>query len=448
MGRKKKVKFQSPLGMHDILSKNQKYFRRIKKTVREVADFYRFREITTPIVESTDLFSRGVGESTDIVEKQMYILKVRGDSLALRPEGTAPIVRAYIQHGMKSLPQPVKLWYFGPFFRHEKPQAGRYRQFWSSGLEVLGDENPVVDAQVIQISYVILKKLGLKNLVIEINSIGCSQCRPYYKKILKNYLRPHRPSLCEDCKSRFKENPFRVLDCKNERCKEIVSLAPQIIDHLCKECHNHFKEVLGFLDDLKLPYHLNPYLVRGLDYYTKTVFEIFPSEKDDLPILNVEAKENIDGKDKDIPESLFKNALAGGGRYDKLADLLGGKDVPACGVAIGVERIIELMKIKGIKPCREKKPKIFLAQLGEKAKKESLILMEDFRRAKILAVTAFNKNSLGAQLRVADKLKVKYSLILGQKEVIDREILIRDMKTGDQEAVAIDEIVKEIKKRI
>jgi len=447
MGRKKKIRFQSLPGMHDILSKNQKYFRKIKKTVRKIAGFYRFREITTPIIESADLFSRSIGESTDIVKKEMYILKTRGDSLALRPEGTAPIVRAYIQHGMKSLPQPVKLWYFGPFFRHERPQAGRYRQFWQTGLEVLGDENPVVDAQIVQISYIILKKLGFKDLVIEINNIGCSQCRPYYKKMLKNHLRSRRSFLCEDCKSRFKENPFRILDCKNEKCREIVSSAPQIIDHLCKECHNHFKEVLGFLDDLKLPYHLNPYLVRGLDYYTKTVFEIFPSGKDGLPVSEEGVKEEIERQGKDIPESLFRNSLAGGGRYDKLADLLGGQDVPACGVAIGIERVIELMKVKGIKPGRRKKPKIFLAQLGQRAKRESLILMEDFRRAKILAATAFNKNSLGAQLKVADKLGVKYSLILGQKEVIDREILIRDMKTGKQEVIAIDEIVKEIKKR-
>jgi len=448
MGRKKKIKFQSLPGMHDILFRDQRYFRKIKKTVRKVAGFYGFREITTPIIENVDLFSRGIGESTDIVKKEMYILKTRGNSLALRPEGTAPIVRAYIQHGMQSLPQPVKLWYFGPFFRHERHQAGRYRQFWQTGLEVLGDESPIVDAQIIQISHIILKKLGFKDLVIEINNIGCSQCRPYYKKILKNYLKSHRPSLCGDCKSRFKENPFRILDCKNEKCKEIVNSAPQIIDHLCKECHNHFKEVLEFLDDLKLPYHLNPYLVRGLDYYTKTVFEILPAGEDGLPLSEEGAHEEVKKYNRNIPESLFKNALGGGGRYDKLADLLGGQDIPACGVAIGVERIIELMRVKGVKLYKKKEPKIFLAQLGKRAKKESLMLMEDFRKEKISAVTAFNKNSLREQLKVADKLRVKYSLILGQKEVIDREILIRDMKTGKQEAIAIDEIVKEIKKRI
>jgi len=440
MTRKKRKKIQSPSGMHDVLPKEQRYFKEVHKAVRSLANYYRFGKIDTPIVEDAELFDKGVGESTEIIQKQMYVLKTRGgDSLALRPEGTAPIVRSYIQHGMKTLPQPVKLWYFAPFFRHERPQAGRYRQFWQTGLEVLGDENPVIDAQVIQISYEILKKLKFNNLVIEVNSIGCSQCRPYYKKLLKNYLRPYRSSLCKDCQNRFKDNPLRILDCKEEKCREIVKSAPQIIDHLCKDCHGHFKEVLEFLDELELPYHLNSYLVRGLDYYTKTVFEIVPGNEEGLPLS--------EDSEKDSPAPLAKNSLGGGGRYDGLAKILGGEDLPAFGVAFGVERIIELMKDRDIKPYKSKKPKVFLAQLGKKAKIESLKLMEKFRKSRVSVITAFDKDSLKSQLKVADRWGVKYSLILGQKEVIDKEILIRNMKTGKQTAVDIDKVVKEIKKR-
>ncbi len=445
MVKKKKKKAQSPSGMHDVLPKEQRYFKEVHKAFQSLARYYRFGKIDTPIVEDADLFTKGVGEGTEVVQKQMYVLKTRGgDLLALRPEGTAPIVRSYIEHGMKTLPQPVKLWYFGPFFRYERPQAGRYRQFWQTGLEVLGDGNPVIDAQVIQIFYEILKKLKFDNLVIEINSIGCSQCRPYYKKLLKNHLRSYRSSLCKDCQKRFKDNPLRILDCKQDKCKEIVSSAPQIIDHLCKECHGHFKEVLEFLDELELPYHLNPYLVRGLDYYTKTVFEVVPSDEDGLPL----SKSLEEGKEEDISKSLAKNALGGGGRYDDLAKTLGGNDIPAFGVAAGVERIIELMKIRDIRPYKKKKPKVFLAQLGKKAKIESLKLMEKFRKSRVSVVTAFDKDSLKSQLKAADRWGVKYSLILGQKEVIDKEILIRNMKTGKQTAVDIDKVVKEIKKRI
>jgi histidyl-tRNA synthetase len=447
MAKKKKSKLQSPSGMHDILPKEQRYFREVHRAVQSIAKYYRFGKIDTPIIENVDLFSKSVGQSTDIITKQMYTLKTKGeDILVLRPEGTAPIVRSYIQHGMRTLPQPVKLWYFGPFFRYERPQAGRYRQFWQTGVEVLGDKSSVIDVQVIQIFYEILRKLKLDNLVIEINSIGCSQCRPYYKKLLKNFLRSNSSSLCKDCKVRLKENPLRILDCKEEGCRDIVNSAPQIIDHLCKECHSHFKEVLEFLDELNLPYHLNPYLVRGLDYYTKTVFEIFPGGEDGLPFPKDELGKKIEGED--ISNILAKNALGGGGRYDDLAKILGGKDILVFGMAAGVERIVELMKIKDINPRRGKKPKIFLAQLGKRAKVESLKLMEQFRKARIPVLTAFDKDSLKSQLRVADRWGVKYSLILGQREVIDKEIMIRDMKSGKQTSVEISKIIKEVKKRI
>jgi len=432
MSKSKKAKLRSPSGMHDILPRDQKYYRIVYKAAKSIADFYRFGQINTPIVEDLELFSKGTGESTDIVQKQMFVLKSRGGkNLALRPEGTPSIVRSYLEHGMSSYPQPVKLWYFGSYFRYERPQAGRFRQFRQLGFEVLGDQGAAIDAQIIQIFHSVLESMKLEDLVIEINSIGDYQCRPYYKKLLVNYFRSRQSSLCSDCRRRLKQNPLRILDCKEEKCQRIIKSAPQIIDHLCKDCHDHFKEVLEFLDDLGLPYHLNPYLVRGLDYYTKTVFEIFQLEKQ-----------------KEDSEKTVRNALAGGGRYDNLAKVLGGKEVPACGGAMGVERIIEIIKNSKFSVKKAKKPKVFLAQLGKRAKRLSLKLMEDFRKDNVFVAQVLTKDSLKSQLKAADRLGVKYALILGQKEVIEGEILVRNMKTGKQKTVKINRIVKTIKKKI
>lgn len=418
----RKPKFQRPKGMHDILPEEQKYYQRIYDVVSNIADFYGFGKIDTPIVEEIELFSKGIGLATDIVKKEMYSLKTKGgDILGLRPEWTAPVVRAYIENGMQNLPQPLKLWYFGPCYRYERPQLGRYRQFWQFGFEVFGEQNSVIDAQIIQIFYNILQDLKLKDLIIEVNSIGDSNCRPYYKKLLTNYFRSRESSLCISCKRRLKENVLRILDCKEEKCQPIKAEAPQTFDHLCDECHSHFKEVLEFLDEIEIPYNLNPYLVRGLDYYTKTVFEIF-------------AKGN--------------NALAGGGRYDKLVKLLGGKETPACGAAAGVERIISLMKSQEVKFPKEQETQIFLAQLGSLAKRKSLKLLGDFRKAKIMVAESFGRDSLKAQLNRADKIKARYTLILGQKEALEGVVIIRDMSNGKQEIVKIDEVVGEMKKKL
>jgi histidyl-tRNA synthetase len=420
-----KPKFQTPKGMHDIFGENWKYFNRIFEVVKSFADFYNFERIETPVLEEEELFTRGIGLATDIVQKEMFTLKTKGgDHLALRPEGTAPVVRAYIQHGMQTLPQPVKIWYFSQFFRYEHPQAGRFRQFWQFGFEILGEQNSALDAQVILIFYKILKELGFENLVIKINSIGDSFCRPYYKKVLVSYLKHRAYALCPDCKRRLKENPLRVLDCKQDRCRQIVSQAPQILNHLCEGCKNHLKSVLEFLDVLQLPYNLDPYLVRGLDYYTKTVFEIFEESEKGRAI----------------------GALAGGGRYDNLAKILGGGEVPAVGGAAGVERIIELMKEKQVKLPKERKPKIFLAQIGELAKKKSLKLIEEFREEKIPIYESIGKDSLKAQMKLADKFGVRYVLIFGQQEALNDEILLRDMETGKQKKLKLKNLIKEVKK--
>ena len=350
----KKLKLQNLTGMHDILPEDQVYFKKVQKSLETVARYYAFEKIDTPILEHAEVFSKSAGSTSDVVEKEMYTFRTKGgDVVALRPEFTPGIVRSYIEHGMYNLPQPVKLWTSGPCFRHDRPQKGRYRQFLQASLEMLGDKSSSIDGQIIQMSYDILKDLSFKNITIEINSIGDQECRPYFRKILINYFKSRKSALCSDCQRRLKENPLRILDCKEEKCQQVKAGAPQIIDHLCENCHAHFKQVLEFLDELELPYTLNPYLVRGLDYYTKTVFEI--SEKSDMGAVY--------------------GALASGGRYDGLVKLLGGRDTPACGVGIGISRIMELMMEKEIKiDKKEQVPKIFLAQLGQMAKPKSLKL--------------------------------------------------------------------------
>ena len=429
----KRQKFQTPTGIHDILPKDQPYYQKIYKVTDEVAQFYGFGKLDTPVIEETALFEKGTGGTTDIVQKEMFNLKTKGgDALTLRPEFTPGLVRAYNQHGMHALPQPVKVYTYGPVFRYEHPQAGRFRQFNQLDLEVFGEESAAIDAQVIQLFYIILKELKFSHLIIEVNSTGDSQCRPYYKKVLVNYLRGHQASLCADCKRRTKENPLRVLDCKQEKCQRVRSQAPQILDHLCDPCKEHFKSLLEFLDAADLPYHLDPYLVRGLDYYTKTVFEIF-SEK---------------GMETEEGETIIRNALVGGGRYDALIRLLGGKDIPATGAAAGVERIVELMKDLGLPGLEPTEPKIFLAQLGDLPKKKSLKLLEELRKAKIPVAESLGRDSLRAQLARADKLEVLYTLIFGQKEVLDEIIVIRKMDTGEQTTVKLDKVTEEIKKRL
>ena len=430
----KRPKFQRPTGMKDILPEEQPYFEKIYRSVDDIAKFYGFGKIDTPMVEDLELYERGTGQSTDIVEKQMYTIKTKGgDVLAMRPEFTPGIVRAFNENGMLNLPQPVKLYTYGPLFRYEHPQAGRFRQFHQVDFEIFGEESAAIDAQIIQIFYAFLRDLKFSHLIIEVNSIGDAQCRPYYKKVLVNYLRPRQNSLCADCRRRIRENPLRVLDCKEEKCQRIKAQAPQFLDHLCDSCKSHFKSLLEFLDEIDLPYHLDPYLVRGLDYYTKTVFEIF--------------SESTVGQ-KEGEEVVSRSALVGGGRYDNLVRLLGGKDVPAMGAAGGVERIIALMKEKGFPGAQMSIPKIFLAQLGDLPKKKSLKLLEELRKAKISIAESLGRDSLRTQLARADKLEVEYTLILGQREMLDETIVIRKMDTGEQAIVKMDKVVEELRKRL
>lgn len=447
---KKKKYFQSSTGMHDILPHEQPWYQAVEKKVEDIARFYRFDKIETPILEETELFTKGVGQSSDVVEKQMYTFRTKGgDSVTLRPEGTAPVVRSYIQHGMIALPSPVKLYYNEPFFRYERPQRGRLREFHQIGFEVFGENSPAIDGELIQIAYVILKEVGLNDLRIEVNSIGDSFCRPYYKKLLANYFRNRAAGFCFDCKRRLKVNPLRIFDCKEEKCIQIRSQAPQIVDHLCQDCHAHFKGLLEILDEIEIPYELNPFLVRGLDYYTKTVFEIF-FVKETGKAKEGEAT-NSEGSrvaDQQASEMAAQEALAGGGRYDNLVRLLGGKDSPAVGFAAGVERIVAHMKEENVVLPKIQEPALFLAQLGDSAKKKSLRILEELRKAKIPTAESIGKNSLKSQLHLADKLSVKFTIIIGQEEVLHNSAILREMDSGSQETVSLDKLVEEIKKRL
>lgn len=411
--------------MADILPEDYIFYQNIYDKAEEIASYYGFQPIKTPLLEKAELFTTSIGIATDIVEKQMYLLKTRGgDKLALRPEGTAPVMRSYLEHGMHNLPQPVMLWYKGSFFRHENPQKGRSREFQQFGLEIINEAKPVAEAIIIQVLKLTLEELGVGPVIVHINSIGDKECRANYRKELVHYYRKKEKNLCKDCQRRLKTNPLRLLDCKEQKCLELKEEAPQIIDYLCAPCKEHLKEVLEFLDSRQISYFLNTNLVRGLDYYTRTVFEIF---------------EDREGA---------SDALAAGGRYDYLAKTLGKKDFPAAGGAIGVDRTVELMKEKKIAAKHKRPAKVFLVQLGTAAKYKSLEIIEMFRKAHLPLSQSISKDSLRGQLKLAGKFNAPYALILGQKEALENSIIVRDMESGTQESVAIEKVVEVIKNKI
>ncbi len=427
MSKIKPKQIQSAKGMHDILPEDQKYWRYVQKKAETLLEYYGFERFSTPILESVELFTRSVGETSDIVAKEIYTLKTKGgDILALRPEGTAPTVRAYLENGMNVRPHPVKLYYIDPMFRHDEPQHGRFRQFYQLGVETIGDGSEAVDAELIFLAYKLLESLGLDGYSVQINSIGDQNCRPAYIKALRDYFKNRSKKLCATCKVRLKENVLRILDCKEEGCKELAKEAPQMMDFLDEQCRLHFKHVLEFLDEAKVPYILNPYLVRGLDYYTRTVFELVPDEN-----------------------ATAQSTLVAGGRYDRLIEQLGGVKMPAAGWAMGIERIIMVMKEKNVHvPDASPKPKVFLVQLGEAPKRKALPLFESFRKAGVEAKSSLGRDSIKSQLRIAHRLGVRFALIFGQREALEGTIILREMDTGVQETILLDKIVDEVKKRL
>jgi len=414
-------------GFRDIMPEEQGRWNFVRDAMRSLAESYTFDRIDLPILERSDLFLRTLGKGTDVIEKEMYVFTDPSNrSVALRPEATASAARAYIEHGMVERPQPVKLWYEGPMFRHDRPQAGRFRQFNQVGFEVFGSSEPIIDAQLILIGKKIFETLGL-DVTVQINSIGTPECRQAYLAELVSYFRQFRSRLPEDDKRRLQKNPLRLLDSKEPETIELLKDAPQILDWLDEKSKEHFMRVLEFLDEVEMPYVLNSHLVRGLDYYTHTVFEFM-----------------LAGDENEKAQ----NALGGGGRYDGLVELIGGRPTPACGFALGLERMVRALSDKGIDPPQYPKANVFFAQLGDAARRVGLRLFEEFRKSGIIVSEAVGKNALKAQLEVANKLGVQFTLILGQKEVLDGTIIIRDMESGAQETIDVKKIVSVVERKL
>lgn len=413
-------------GVRDVLPADQPYWRQAFEMAQSLCDAYSVDRIETPVLEETGLFVRSVGKQTDIVEKEMFSFETTGNEhVTLRPENTASICRAYIHHGMLNLPQPVKLWYWGPQFRHERPQSGRYRQFWQYGVEMIGESDAVIDAQLALIAWRFLKDLGI-DTVVRINSIGTPESRVNYRNALVAYFRPKRNRLSEEDKKRLLKNPLRLLDSKDPAMAELKAEAPQIVDWLDEPSKNHFMRVLEYLDEVGVPYQLDPFLVRGLDYYTQTVFELYDTSETD---------------------ETAQSALGGGGRYDGLMEILGGRPTPAAGFALGIDRIIS--KLKALKPTLpEKKVEVFVAQLGEAGRKRALALFEELRLANIKTAEAFAKGSIKVQMEIANRLGARWAIIVGQKEVLDGTAIIRDMDAGTQEIVDGRKVVHELQKKM
>ena len=421
-------------GMKDILPVDQPYWTHIYHLIERIMTEYSIERIDVPVVEDTQLYLHGVGKQTDIVEKEMYAFTDQGgDDLALRPEFTAGIARAYIEHGMMTLPQPVKVHTIGPLFRHDKPQEGRYRQHNQFDVEYIGEAKPSADAQIIFIEHKFFKSLGITPIV-HINSIGCPQCRGPYKEALTEFYKSKRQTLCEDCKRRLSKNSLRLLDCKDEQCQIIRAKSPSIDEFLCDLCRDHFMAVLEFIDEFEIPYQFNPYLVRGIDYYTRTVFEF---------MVQQEGKEET-GK---------MLSFCGGGRYDYLIESLGGQPTPACGFGLGIERVV--LKLKEMErnaveiPIKKKREiDVFVAQLGEQAKRRAMMLYESLLEDHFTLAEAFTKDSLKAQLEMANKLGARFTLILGQKELLDGTIIIRNMEGGEQEVIDVKKLIPILRKKL
>jgi len=433
-------KFSRLRGMKDVLIDEYKYWDLIVKKSNKLAKVYGFNRIDTPVMERLDLYERSTGKETDIVSKEMYtFIDKSGDKIALRPEATPGLVRAYIEHGMLNLPQPVRTYWMGPLFRHEKPQAGRFRQHTQFNFDMYGEDSPVADAQLILIAHNFFSELQIDTQVA-INSIGCHECRPEYIKKLTDFYkeRGKRSKLCNDCKKRFVKNPLRLLDCKEKECVEVRDGAPQMVDFLCDGCRDHFIKVLEYLDEMEIPYNLEPTLVRGLDYYNRTVFEFIAAESNEA-----EAEHNHNKE-----ERKKKISMGGGGRYDGLVEHMGGRPTPAVGFGLGVERVVMKIKELNIPITRDTNEHVFIAQLGDQARRKTFKLFEEMRKNGYKVSQMFVKDSLKAQLEEANRIGARLCLILGQKELLDGTIILKDMVSGTQEIIDYKKIYAEIGKRL
>ncbi len=415
-----------PKGTKDVLPNQSCKWQFIEKSARETAEIFNIKEVRTPVFEHTELFLRGVGETTDVVNKEMYTFEDKGGrSITLKPEGTAGAVRLFIENGLASTPMPLKTYYITPCFRYERPQAGRLREFHQFGVEVFGAKSAETDAEVIFAASTFLNKLGIKKTELQINSIGCRICRAEYNKALKEYFRPHLAEMCETCRSRFDKNPLRMLDCKEEKCKKITADAPKILDFLCEDCNTHFEKVKSLLSANKVPYVVNSGIVRGLDYYTKTVFEFVST---------------------DIGA---QGAVCAGGRYDNLVEELGGPSLPAIGFAAGIERLMLLMENTGVSFPNGQKPLIYVAGMDDATRAKAFEIVARLRANGVNAEADLMERSVKAQFKYADKLGAQYVAVIGGNELISGEANIKNMTEGTQTAVKFDEIysylIKEIK---
>ena len=411
----------APRGTKDILPDQVNAWQWLENKIRELCEIYGYEEIRTPTFEHTELFRRGIGEGTDVVEKEMYTFTDRGDrSITLRPENTASIVRAYLQNKLYANAGLTKLFYIGSMFRYDRPQAGRLREFHQFGVEAIGEKNPAVDAEIILLAWEFLKSLGLDDLKLKINTVGCPKCRPIYRRKLTEYFTEEADELCGDCRRRLEKNPLRILDCKIDGSKDFMEDAPKIETCLCDECREHFNDVKKFLTAAGVEFEVNPRLVRGLDYYTKTAFEI------------------------QYAPLGAQSAVAGGGRYDGLIREIGGEDTPAVGFAAGLERILLALELQGLVPASDKKIAAFMVANGAAAEIYAFKILSDLRRKNISAAMDFGKKSMKAQMKAASKSGAKFALIVGEDEVATSTVTVKNLETSAQEKVPVEEVPEKI----
>ena len=399
---------KAPRGTHDILPSESYRWHAVEEQIRKICQCFGYKEIRTPMFESTELFERGVGDTTDVVQKEMYtFLDKGGRSITLKPEGTAGIVRSFIENSIYANPQPTKLYYLYPCFRYEKPQAGRLREFHQFGVEVFGSHTASMDAEVIALAMSLLSRLGITGIELNINSIGCPKCRKEYNEKLKDYFRPHLGELCETCQERFEKNPLRILDCKSAECKKIYESAPVLLDHICDECKDHFESLKKYLEIMEIPYNIDATIVRGLDYYTKTVFEI------------ISKNEGSEG------------TICGGGRYDGLIEEVGGPKMPGVGFGMGLERLLLVLESIGKLPENEECPDIFIANIGDAADMFVQKLVLDLRKSGIAAERDYLERSVKAQMKYANKLNAKFSAVIGDDDIAAGKASVKNMTTGE-----------------
>lgn len=418
------MQIKRPKGTEDV-TPNQIYkWQYVEALMREICALNGFAEIRTPAFEHTELFQRGVGETTDVVQKEMYTFEDKaGRSITLKPEGTSPAVRAFIENGIFNEPQPTKLCYFTPCFRYEKPQSGRLREHHQFGIEAFGSSDPAIDAEVINLAMTVYKRLGVSSLQLRINSVGCPKCRAEYNKKLKEYLSPKLDSLCETCKDRFHKNPLRIIDCKEERCQQQITDIPYMLDNLCEECSDHFSRFKEALDLIGLEYTVDPRIVRGLDYYTKTAFEIVT---------------NTIGA---------QGTVCGGGRYDGLIEEVGGPSTPGVGFGMGIERLLLVLEKAGIEIPVPPSMELFIAGLGEAGSKEAIKLVHQLRSNGIKCDKDYMGRSLKAQMKYANKMNAKYTTVIGEDEINNNKIKLKNMETGNDEEIQLDQLIQVMKNK-